>query len=209
MELLKEYDFELNYHPGKANVVADALSQKLLYVAWVMLREEEWLKAFESMKIGVQEVAGTLCLSRLRISSDFKSELLKAHQNDDALRRCCQLSSKRSSGECHEIKMDYGGSRVKIEHQRHSGTLQPMEIPQWKWESTAMDFVSGLPRTRTGFDAIWVIVDRLTKLAHFLPIRMNYTLEELARLYIKGIVRLHGVPTTIISDRDPRFTSRF
>ena len=72
-----------------------------------------------------------------------------------------------------------------------------------------MDFVSGLPRTRAGFDAIWVIVDRLTKSAHFLPIRMTYTLEELARLYIKEIVRLHGVPATIISDRDPHFTSRF
>ena len=99
--------------------------------------------------------------------------------------------------------------KVKIEHQRPSRMLQPLEIPQWKWESIAMDFVSGLPRTRAGFDAIWVIVDRLTKSAHFLPIRMTYTLEELARLYIKEIVRLHGVPATIISDRDPRFTSRF
>ena len=99
--------------------------------------------------------------------------------------------------------------KVKIEHQRPSGMLQPLKVPQWKWESIAMDFVSGLPRTRTGFDAIWVIVDRLTKSAHFLPIRMTYTLEELARLYIKEIVRLHGVPATIISDRDPRFTSRF
>ena len=99
--------------------------------------------------------------------------------------------------------------KVKIEHQRPSGMLQPLEIPQWKWESIAMDFVSGLPRTRAGFDAIWVIVDRLTKSAHFLPIRMTYTLEELARLYIKEIVRLHGVPATIISDRDPCFTSRF
>ena len=66
--------------------------------------------------------------------------------------------------------------KVKIEHQRPSGMLQPLEIPQWKWESIAMDFVSGLPRTRAGFDAIWVIVDRLTKSAHFLPIRMTYTL---------------------------------
>ena len=101
------------------------------------------------------------------------------------------------------------GQKVKIEHQRPSGMLQPLEIPQWKWESIAMDFVSGLPRTRAGFDAIWVIVDRRMKSAHFLPIRMTYTLEELARLYIKEIVRLHGVPATIISDRDPRFTSTF
>ncbi|XP_072077973.1 uncharacterized protein [Arachis hypogaea] len=85
MELLKDYDFELSYHPGKANVVADALSQKSLYASWMMLREEELLNAFESLNIGTQEVAGILCLSQLQISSDFRSELLKAHQNDDAL----------------------------------------------------------------------------------------------------------------------------
>ena len=72
-----------------------------------------------------------------------------------------------------------------------------------------MDFVTGLPRTRMGYDAVWVIVDRLTKSAHFLPIRFSCSLDELARLYIKEIVRLHGVPSTIVSDRDPRFTSRF
>ncbi|KAL1299895.1 hypothetical protein AAHE18_18G140400 [Arachis hypogaea] len=72
-----------------------------------------------------------------------------------------------------------------------------------------MDFVTGLLRTRLGFDAVWVIVDHLTKSAHFLPIRVNYSLEELARLYLKEIVRLHGVQSSIASDRDPRFTSRF
>ncbi|XP_015960343.1 uncharacterized protein LOC107484243 [Arachis duranensis] len=72
-----------------------------------------------------------------------------------------------------------------------------------------MNLVTGLPRTRSGFDAVWVIVDRLTKSAHFLPIRVNYSLEESTRLYIKEIVRLHGVPKTIVSDRDSLFTSRF
>ena len=72
-----------------------------------------------------------------------------------------------------------------------------------------MDFVVGLPRTRAGFDAIWVIVDRLTKSAHFLPVRTKFSLDRLANLYINEIVRLHGVPVTIVSDRDPRFTSRF
>ena len=70
-----------------------------------------------------------------------------------------------------------------------------------------MDFVMGLPRTPIGYDAIWVIVDRLTKSAHFLPIRANYSLERLAQLYIQKIIRLHGIPSTIVSDRDPRFTS--
>ena len=70
-----------------------------------------------------------------------------------------------------------------------------------------MDFVVGLPRTRAGFDAIWVIVDRLTKSAHFLPVRTKFSLDRLAELYVNEIVRLHGVPITIVSDRDPRFTS--
>ena len=70
-----------------------------------------------------------------------------------------------------------------------------------------MDFVVGLPRTQAGFDAIWVIVDRLTKSAHFLPIRNKFSLDRLVELYISEIVRLHGVPVSIISDRDPRFTS--
>ncbi|KAL5835342.1 hypothetical protein ACOSQ4_014839 [Xanthoceras sorbifolium] len=72
-----------------------------------------------------------------------------------------------------------------------------------------MDFVTGLPLTRSKHDAIWVIVDRLTKSAHFLPVRTDYSLDRLAELYIKEIVRLHGVPASIISYRDPRFTSRF
>nr|XP_025692657.1 uncharacterized protein LOC112794905 [Arachis hypogaea] len=67
----------------------------------------------------------------------------------------------------------------------------------------------GLPRTRSGVDAVWVIVDQLTKSVQFLPIQVNYSLEELARLYIKEIVRLHGVPTNIVSDRNSRFTSRY
>ncbi|KAL5786007.1 hypothetical protein ACOSQ2_008399 [Xanthoceras sorbifolium] len=99
--------------------------------------------------------------------------------------------------------------RVKAEHQVPSGLLQPISIPEWKWDRITMDFVTGLPLTRSKQDSIWVIVDRLTKSAHFLPIRTDYSLDRLAELYIREIVRLHGVPTSIISDRDPRFTSRF
>ena len=72
-----------------------------------------------------------------------------------------------------------------------------------------MDFVVGLPATQKGFDAIWVIVDRLTKSAHFLPIKIKFSLDQLAKLYIKEIVSRHGVPVSIVSDRDPRFTSKF
>ena len=72
-----------------------------------------------------------------------------------------------------------------------------------------MDFVVGLPKTQQGNDAVWVIVDRLTKSAHFLPIKITYSLNKLAELYIREIIRLHGTPVSIVSDRDPRFTSRF
>ncbi|KAL5549395.1 hypothetical protein UlMin_004626 [Ulmus minor] len=95
------------------------------------------------------------------------------------------------------------------EHQRPAGELQPIEVPKWKWEQIAMDFVVGLPKTTREHDAIWVIIDRLTKSAHFLPIKMTYSLEQLAEIYVREIVRLHGVPISIISDRDSRFTSSF
>ena len=72
-----------------------------------------------------------------------------------------------------------------------------------------MDFVTDLPRTSRKHDAIWVIVDRLTKSAHFLAMQMTFTLEEFCRLYIREIVRLHGVPVSLVSDRDPRFTAQF
>ncbi|KAI5397057.1 hypothetical protein KIW84_063034 [Lathyrus oleraceus] len=81
--------------------------------------------------------------------------------------------------------------KSKIEHQKPSGLMQPLAIPEWKWDSISMDFVSGLPRTSKNFEAIWVIVDRLMKSAHFIPIRMDYPLERLAELYIEKVVSLH------------------
>ncbi|GJZ15505.1 reverse transcriptase domain-containing protein [Tanacetum coccineum] len=100
-------------------------------------------------------------------------------------------------------------SRVKAECQKPSGLLVQPEIPMWKWERITMDFITKLPKTSTGHDAIWVIVDRLTKSAHFIPIRATDSMETLTRLYIKEIVSRHGVPISIISDRDSHFTSRF
>nr|GEW79232.1 putative reverse transcriptase domain-containing protein [Tanacetum cinerariifolium] len=87
--------------------------------------------------------------------------------------------------------------------------LQQPEIPEWKWENITMDFINKLPRTSSGHDSILVIVDRLTKSAHFLAIREDYKTKKLARLYINEIVARHGVPVSIISDHDSYFTSRF
>ncbi|GKA43625.1 reverse transcriptase domain-containing protein [Tanacetum coccineum] len=99
--------------------------------------------------------------------------------------------------------------KVKAEHQRSSGLLQQPEIPEWKWEGIAIDFVTKFPRTSSGHDIIWVIVDRLTNSGHFLPMREDYKMDRLARLYLNEIVARHGVPISIISDHDSRFTSRF
>ncbi|GJR35802.1 putative reverse transcriptase domain-containing protein [Tanacetum coccineum] len=98
-------------------------------------------------------------------------------------------------------------SKIKAEHQKPSGLLQQPEIPEWKWEKLAMDFITKLPKSSSGYDTIWVIVDRLTKSAHFLPIREDYKTEKLAKIYVNEIVARHGVPVSIISDRDGRFTS--
>ncbi|GJS80810.1 putative reverse transcriptase domain-containing protein [Tanacetum coccineum] len=100
-------------------------------------------------------------------------------------------------------------AKVKAEHQRPSGLLVQPAIPEWKWDNITMDFITKLPKSSQGFDTIWVIVDRLTKSAHFLPIRENDPLDKLARLYLNRIVARHGIPVSIICDRDGRFTSNF
>jgi hypothetical protein len=87
--------------------------------------------------------------------------------------------------------------------------LQPLDIPVWKWEDISMDFIVGLPRSQKGHDSIWVIVDRLTKVAHFILVKIAYTADKLADLYIDNILHLHGAPKTIVSDRGPQFIAKF
>ncbi|GJZ12645.1 putative reverse transcriptase domain-containing protein [Tanacetum coccineum] len=100
-------------------------------------------------------------------------------------------------------------SKVKAEHQKLSGLLVQPVIPQWKCEKITMDFITKLPKTSSGYDTIWVIVDRLTKSAHFLPMKENDSMERLTRLYLKEVVSRHRVSVSIISERDGRFTSHF
>jgi transposase InsO family protein len=99
--------------------------------------------------------------------------------------------------------------RVRVEHQRPVGLLYLLKIPEWKWEKIAMDFMTGLPRTSKGYDSIWVIVDRLTKVAHFILVKTTYKGSQLAELYVARTMSLHGVPKKIILDRGSQFTSRF
>ncbi|GJZ40908.1 hypothetical protein Tco_0587794 [Tanacetum coccineum] len=99
--------------------------------------------------------------------------------------------------------------KVKAEHQKPYRKIQPLEIPVWKWEKITMDFVTKLPSTTKKHDVIWVIVDQLMKSAHFIPIREGIPVHKLAKIYVNEIVARHGVPVSIVSDRDGRFTSNF
>ena len=99
--------------------------------------------------------------------------------------------------------------RVKAEHQRPAGMLQPLPILEWKWDVINIDFVTGLPRSPKGNDAIWVLIDRFSKVAHFLPVKTKLNVTQMAELYLARIVSLHGIPKTIYSDRGSIFTSHF
>jgi hypothetical protein len=99
--------------------------------------------------------------------------------------------------------------RVKASHLKSAGVLQPLTIPLWKWDDISMDFIVGLPQTARKKDSIWVIVDRLTKTAHFIAVHTTYSVQDYAELYIDQIVRLHGIPKTIVSDQGTQFVPRF
>ncbi|GKB45280.1 putative reverse transcriptase domain-containing protein, partial [Tanacetum coccineum] len=185
------YEYEIKYHPVKAHVVADALSRK----------ERVKPRQVRAMAVTIQSGVKGLILADQ--GEAFKDENVITER----------LKVGGWSGMKNEIAI-YDSkcltcAKVKAEHQRPSGLLKQPKIPKWKWEKIAMDFITKLPRSSSGYDAIWVIVDRLTKSAHFLAIREDYSMEKLARLYIDDIVARHGVPTSIISYRDGRFTSRF
>jgi len=100
-------------------------------------------------------------------------------------------------------------NRIKAEHQRHASVLKPLDVPLWKWEGISMDFIVGQPRTPKGNDSIWVIVDRLTKVAHFIVVRADYRVKKLAELYKDNILRLHGTPISIVLDRGTQYVSKF
>jgi transposase InsO family protein len=107
------------------------------------------------------------------------------------------------------VALCYVCQQVKAEHQKPTGLLHPLQIPEWKWDEIGMDFITGLPKTSTRYDSIWVIIDRFTKTARFIPVKTTYTGAQLVELYMTRIVCLHGVPKRIISDRGTQFTSHF
>jgi hypothetical protein len=99
--------------------------------------------------------------------------------------------------------------KVKAEHRHPTGFLQPLPIPEWKWEVVTTNFITKLPRTNKQHDSIMVVMDKLTKAAHFVLVKLTHKAANITDIYMKEIARLHGIPKTIVSDRDPKFTSKF
>ncbi|GJT75826.1 putative reverse transcriptase domain-containing protein [Tanacetum coccineum] len=193
IELFSDYDWEIRNHPGKANVVADALSRK----------ERIKPKRVQAMNMTIQPSIKDKILA----AQNKASKAVNAPA--DMLRGLDEQIERKSDVALHYLDRIWVilTGNVKAEHQRPSSLLQQPENLEWKWERIAMDFITKLPRTSSGHDSIWVIVDRLTKSAHFLPMREDYKMDRLARLYLNEIIARHGVPISIISDRDGRFTS--
>ena len=98
--------------------------------------------------------------------------------------------------------------RIKVERVKYPKKLHPIDVPQMKWECISMDFITGLPKSH-GYDAIFVVVDMLTKMTHLFPIRKDFSAKDVAHVFMKGIFLYHGLPQRIISDRDSKFTSNF
>jgi hypothetical protein len=103
--------------------------------------------------------------------------------------------------------MEY--QKVKIKNRHPTGLLQPLTIPEWKWKVVTMDFITRFPRTGKLHDSIMVVVDKLTKATHFIPLKTTHKAIEVVDIFMKEVARLHGIPKTIVSNRDPKFTSNF
>ncbi|GJS77337.1 putative reverse transcriptase domain-containing protein [Tanacetum coccineum] len=213
IELFSDYDCEIHYHPIKENVVVDALSRK----------ERVKPKRVRAINMTLQSSIKDRILAAQKEAVDESARLQKGldemieQRSDETVYYLDPIwvplkGDMRTliMDEAHKSKYSIHPRADKIYYDlrdRPSGLLQQLEIPVWKWEGIAMDFVTKLPRTSSGHDTIWVIVDRLTKSTHFLPMREDYKMDRLDRLYLNEIVARHGVLISIISDRDSHFTS--
>nr|GEV48495.1 putative reverse transcriptase domain-containing protein [Tanacetum cinerariifolium] len=195
LELLSDYDYDIPYHPERTNVVADSLSRKERI-------EPVWVRALV-MTIGLDLPKRIL---EAQIEA-LKPENLKSKDVGGMIRKDIPKEKLESRADGTFKCLTF--AKVKAEHQRPSRLLVQPAIPEWKWDNITMDFITKLPKSSQGFNTIWMIVDRLTNSAHFLPIRENDPLDKLARLYLNRILARHGIPVSIICDRDGRLTSNF
>ncbi|KAJ3704742.1 hypothetical protein LUZ61_008447 [Rhynchospora tenuis] len=278
LELMKDYDMELVNHPGKSNVVADALSRKNHgNLATLITQQHDLLEDMRRLELWIapheetKQVSDEGLISSLVVKPTLIDEIKEAQKEDARLEKTRELVK---SGQETPFQVDENGvvrfqnrvcvpdnqeiknkilseahesgytihpgetkmyrnlkgyfwwrnmrrevarsvakclvcQKVKADRKRPPGLLHPLQITDKKFDRITMDFVTGLPKTKRKHDAIWVIVDTLTKVAHFIPFRYGLTGEQMAFLYMQNQLRLHGSPVEIISDRDPRFTSRF
>jgi hypothetical protein len=260
LELIKDYDLNIHYHPSKANVVADALSCKH-YCNNLMVQEEQPALYVEMERLSL-EIVEEGQLNEMRMKYTLEDQIRQAQKGCPKIEKVKSLMER---GKAADYRLDGQGTlwlrdricvpqnkeirdsilkeahdsrysihlgctkmykdlkvrfwaekmrediaeyiarcdtcqRVKEEHQRPTGLLQPLETPTWKWDDISMDFIVGLPRTHKGNDSIWVIVDRLTKVAHFIPVKTTFETHKLAELYIDNILKFHGAPKSIVSD---------
>jgi hypothetical protein len=271
LELIKDYDLKVHYHPGKANVVADALSRKAQ--CYCLTIDSKVAALCDELHKLNMEVVSPCTLDYISVEPTLQEQIIMAQIGDNGVQvikemlnqkvdkyKCFRHDSRgiiwfedrlvvpknpelkkkildeahlskfsmhpRSNKMYHDLRSLYWWTRMKREiakyifecdtcqrikasHLKVVGTLQALPIPSWKWEDICMDFIVGLPSTSRRHDSIWVIVDRLTKIAHFLPVHTTHKTEKYAEIYIDQIVRLHGNPRTIVSDRGAPFVARF
>ncbi|WMV58523.1 hypothetical protein MTR67_051908, partial [Solanum verrucosum] len=224
MELLKDYDVTIQYHPASIEVrvtfIEEVKAKQFEDENLEELRKKTVIGKAPETTLDAESVLnfkGRICVPR--VDDLIQKLLIESHGS-------CYFIHPGVTKMYRDLKRIYWWSgmkkdiaefvakcqncqQVKYEHQSPVGLLQIMPILEWKWEIIAMDFVVGLPKTLAKFDSIWVVVDRLTMSAHFISVKIDYNAEQLAKVYVKEIVRLHGALLSIISDRGSQFTSKF